>query len=97
MNPTRPPTTPVTKETSATGFAIIERLLQEKRQRGRSLTLDRWLADAKSRLSHYRAAVTTPKAQQEAATVERALQSAAELMQTLAAESNRATGPSSPR
>jgi hypothetical protein len=96
MNPSTPSTTPAAKASSETGFVIIERLLQERRQRGRSATLDRWLTDAKARITQYRAAVTAPKAQQEIATVEKAIETAAELVETLAA-GNRATGPSGAR
>ena len=69
---------------SGTGFVIFERLLQERKQKGRCQTADRWVSDAKSKLAQHRSANTSAKAHQDAGTVERAYVLAAELVELMA-------------
>ena len=71
---------------SSTGFVIVERLLQERKQKGRCQTAERWVGEAKAKLAQYRSANTSAKAHQDAGTVERAYVLAGGLVEVLATE-----------
>src|SRR5207302_425135 len=65
-----------------TGFDILERLLHEYRDTGRSATLDRWTRQFKQRLAKFRAA-NKARSEAEVAVIERALNLSLELMEEI--------------
>jgi hypothetical protein len=67
----------------STGFVTVEEVLHEFRDRGRSLTLERWAGHVKQALEKYRAANPTPRAAKDAQAVEKAFASAVELIETM--------------
>jgi hypothetical protein len=67
---------------ASTGFTLVESILHEYRDTGRSATLDRIQSRCRDGLQKYQAA-GSPKAAKESLAVETAVDHAVELIQTL--------------
>jgi hypothetical protein len=70
----------------STGFVSIEQVLHEFRDRGRSITMERWAVQVKQGLEKYRAANPSPRAAKEVQAIEKAFAGAVELIETMLKE-----------
>ncbi|HEY8747713.1 MAG TPA: hypothetical protein VIM11_07055 [Tepidisphaeraceae bacterium] len=75
-SPNQGPATP-------TGFDLIEKLLGEFRDTGKSATLEKWNAEFAARLDAFKTANTNPKLLKDAGQIEKAFGSAARLLQAI--------------
>jgi hypothetical protein len=73
----------------STGFIVVEKVLHEFRDGGRSATLTKFDAEVKQGLERYSAGNKQPKAAKEVQTVEKAMASAKELIETIRKEAAR--------
>jgi len=71
------------KPSEPTGFDILEKLLAEFREKGKSATLDSLNAGFTARLEAFRAANTNPILLKQAAQIEKAFSSASKLMDAI--------------
>jgi len=74
---------PPKKTATPTGFDLIEKLLGEFRDKGRSVTLETWNSEFAARLTAFKAANTSPAILKQVAQVEKAFTSANKLMEAI--------------
>ena len=70
----------------STGFIVVEKVLHEYRDRGKSPTFAKFESEVKEGLARYAAANKQPKAAKEVQAVEKAMASAKELIETIRQE-----------
>lgn len=71
---------------SSTGFELIEKLLAEFRDTGKSTTLEKWNREFQARLSELKAANANPKLLKDAVQIEKAFATASKLLETIKAQ-----------
>ena len=77
MTQTNPP------KAESTGFEILEKLLGEFRERGRSTTLEAWNKEFAVRLEDFRKTNTNPALLKQVTQIEKAFATANKLMDTI--------------
>jgi hypothetical protein len=70
-------------EAVPTGFDLIEKLLGEFRETGKSATLEKWNREFQARLEEFKAANTNSKLLKDAGQIEKAFASAGKLMDAI--------------
>jgi hypothetical protein len=70
----------------STGFIIVEKVLHEYRDRGKSATMAKFESEVSEGLARHAAGTKQPKAAKEIQTVEKAMASAKELIETIRQE-----------
>jgi hypothetical protein len=71
------------KTVTPTGFDLMEKLLGEFRDKGKSTTLETWNNEIAARLEAFRAANASPVLLKQAGQIEKAFSSANKLMETI--------------